>query len=114
MARKQGAQAAGASGAREMSKPRKAEGGLAAHPMRQRFAIGKYEVVAQPIPGSAQMLRYTVFLDGERIGATASVPTESDCRNFEHPPEVPPLKPFRIQHRPGRPRKGAPDKTEEP
>jgi hypothetical protein len=96
-----------------MSKPPK-PGKLAGPGLRQRFAVGKYEVVAQPIPGSAQMLRYTVFLHGERIGATASVPTESDCRNFENPPAVPPLKPFRLRNRPGRPRKSAPAKTEEP
>lgn len=96
-----------------MSKSREGARKLPGHPMRQSFAIGKYEVVAQPIPGSAQMLRYTVYLHGHRIGATASMPTESDCRNFEHPPEVPPLKPFRIQHRPGRPKKGAPGNSEE-
>ena len=80
------------------------------HPVRQarkRFMIGKYEIIAQPIPGSAHMLRYTVFLAGRRIGATASMPTESDCRYLERPPVVPPLKPFQVFYRPGRPKKGA-------
>lgn len=73
---------------------------------RQRFMLGKYEIIAQPIPGSAHMLRYTVFVGGRRIGATASVPTESDCRYLERPPVVPPLKPFQVFYRPGRPKKG--------
>ena len=78
------------------------------HPGRQarkRFMIGKYEIIAQPIPGSAHMLRYTVFVGGRRIGATASMPTESDCRYLERPPVVP-LKPFQVFYRPGRPKKG--------
>ena len=74
---------------------------------RKRFMIGKYEIIAQPIPGSAHMLRYTVFLGGRRIGATASMPTESDCKYLERPPVVPPLKPFQVFYRPGRPKKGA-------
>jgi hypothetical protein len=73
---------------------------------RSRFMVGKYEVIAQPIPGSAHMLRYTVFLKGTRIGAMASVPTESDCRFLESPPPVPPVKPFQVFYRPGRPKKG--------
>ena len=80
------------------------------HPGRQerkRFMIGKYEIIAQPIPGSAHMLRYTVFVGGRRIGATASMPTESDCRYLERPPVVPPLKPFQVFYRPGRPKKGS-------
>ena len=80
------------------------------HPGRQarrRFMIGKYEIIAQPIPGSAHMLRYTVFVSGRRIGATASMPTESDCKYLERPPVVPPLKPFQVFYRPGRPKKGA-------
>ena len=81
---------------------------------RQRFMLGKYEIVAQPIPGSAHMLRYTVFVGGRRIGATASVPTESDCQYLERPPVVPPLKPFQVFYRPGRPKKGAtPPRTED-
>jgi len=75
--------------------------------MLQRFMIGKYEIIARPIPGSAHMLRYTVFVGGRRIGATASMPTESDCRYLERPPVVPPLKPFQVFYRPGRPKKGA-------
>ena len=80
------------------------------HPGRQerkRFMLGKYEIIAQPIPGSAHMLRYTVLVGGRRIGATASVPTESDCRYLERPPVVPPLKPFQVFYRPGRPKKGS-------
>lgn len=72
---------------------------------RQRFRIGKYDVIAQPAPGSMQMLRYTVLLDGRRLGAQLSVPSESDCRYMESPPPVPPLKIFSITFRPGRPRK---------
>jgi hypothetical protein len=72
-----------------------------------RFRIGKYEVVAQPAPGSAHMLRYTVLLDGRRLGAQLSVPSESDCRFMEAPPPVPPLKIFSVTYRPGRPRKNS-------
>jgi hypothetical protein len=50
------------------------------------FRIGKYEIRAQPASGSAHMLRYTVMLDGRRLGALLSVPTESDCRFLESPP----------------------------
>lgn len=74
---------------------------------RKRFMIGKYEVIAQPIVGSAHMLRYTVFVGGKRIGALASVPTESDCRFLEKPPVVPPLKLYSVIYRPGRPKNGA-------
>ena len=80
------------------------------HPGRQarsRFSVGKYEIIAQPIAGSAHMLRYTVFFKGVRIGAMASFPTESDCRFLEAPPPVPPVKPFQVFYRPGRPKKGA-------
>lgn len=73
----------------------------------KRFRVGKYEVIARPIPYSAHMLRYTVFLDGARIGALASVPTESDCLFLEKPPPVPPLKIYSIIYRPGRPKKGS-------
>ena len=59
---------------------------------RRRFKVGKYDIIAHPIPASAHMLRYTVFVGGKRIGATVSVPTESDCRFLEKPPVVPPLK----------------------
>lgn len=44
------------------------------------FTVGRYFVVATPLAGSAHMLRYTVYLDGKRIGAMASLPNESDCR----------------------------------
>ena len=44
------------------------------------FMVGRYFVVATPLAGAAHMLRYTVYLDGKRIGAMASVPNESDCR----------------------------------
>ena len=55
----------------------------------RKFRVGKYDVVGRPIPHSAHMLRYTVFVDGVRIGALASVPTESDCLFLEKPPVVP-------------------------
>lgn len=73
---------------------------------RKRFKVGKYDIIANPIPNSAHMLRYTVFVGGKRIGATVSVPTESDCRFLEKPPIVPPLKIF-SSYRPGRPKKGS-------
>ena len=72
---------------------------------RRRFKVGKYDIIAHPIPNYAHMLRYTVFVGGKRIGATVSVPTESDCRFLEKPPVVPPLKIF-SSYRPGRPKKG--------
>ena len=74
---------------------------------RRQFMIGKYEVIAHPIPHSMHMLLYTVYLDKKRIGAMVSVPTESDCRFLEKPPVVPPLKIFYVTSRPGRPKKGA-------
>jgi hypothetical protein len=77
----------------------------------RRFAVGKYDVVATPIPGSAHMLRYTVFVAGKRIGAAASEPNESDCRFMEAPPETPPLAPFQYVYRPGRPKKDAPPRA---
>ena len=80
---------------------------------RKRFMVGKYEVIAAPLPHSVHMLRYTVFLHKTRIGAMVSVPTESDCRFLEKPPVVPPLKIFYVTHRPGRPKKGAPPRTYE-
>lgn len=73
---------------------------------RRRFKVGKYEIVAHPAPGSMQMLRYTVLLDGRRLGTQLSVPSESDCRFMESPPEVPPLKIFSVTFRRGRPKKG--------
>ena len=75
--------------------------------VRTSFKIGKYDVVGQPIPGSMHMLRYTVSAGGRRIGTMVSVPSESDCRYLEKPPVVPPLKPFHVTHRPGRPKKGS-------
>lgn len=79
----------------------------------RRFAVGKYDVIATPIPQSAHMLRYTVFLNGRRIGATVSVPTESDCRFLEEPPYVPALVPWKPIYRPGRPKKGTPPRSNE-
>lgn len=81
---------------------------------RKRYRIGKYEIVAQPIPHAAHMLRYTVYVDGRRIGAMASVPSESDCLFMEKPPVIPPLVPYQVVYRPGRPKKGtAPRSTNE-
>ena len=79
----------------------------------RRFSVGKYEVIASPILGSAHMLRYTVYFGGRRLGALASQPTESDCRFLEDPPEVPPLKIFAAVWRPGRPKKNAPPRNYE-
>ena len=75
---------------------------------RRQYKIGKYDIVAQPANGSMHMLRYTVMLEGRRLGALLSVPTESDCRFLEAPPAVPPLKIFSVTYRPGRPKKSAP------
>src|SRR5688572_9511439 len=74
---------------------------------RKCFTIGKYEVIAEPIPYAMHMLRYNVFLDKKRIGATVSMPSESDCLFLEKPPVVPALKIFYLTSRPGRPKKGA-------
>ena len=74
---------------------------------QQRFNVGKYLIVAQPIPHSAHMFRYTVFLGTKRIGSLASMPSEADCLYLEKPPIVPPLKIFHVTGRPGRPKKGA-------
>ena len=74
---------------------------------RGRFMIGKYEVIAEPIPHSMHMLRYTVYVGKTRIGATVSMPSESDCRFLEKPPVVPPLKIFYLTSKPGRPKKSA-------
>ena len=71
------------------------------------YRLGKYDIRAQPANGSTHMLRYTVLLDGKRLGALLSVPSESDCRFLESPPIVPPLKIFQVTYRPGRPKKGA-------
>jgi hypothetical protein len=79
----------------------------------RRFTVGKYDVVAKPIPGSAHMLRYTVFVAGKRVGSMASEPNESDCRFLESPPVTPPLVPFQYLYRPGRPKKGAPPRNVE-
>lgn len=77
----------------------------------RRFTVGKYHIIATPIAHSAHMLRYTVFVDGRRIGAMASMPSESDCRFLENPPVTPPLMPFQYIYRPGRPKKGTPPRT---
>jgi hypothetical protein len=78
---------------------------------RCRFSVGKYDIIATPIPHSAHMLRYTVMLAGKRLGSTASVPSEADCRYLESPPVVPPLVPFQASFRPGRPKKGTPPRN---
>ena len=74
---------------------------------RRQYKLGKYDIVAQPVLGSAHMLRYTVILNGRRLGALMSVPSESDCRFLESPPAVPPPRIFALTNRPGRPKKGA-------
>ena len=75
---------------------------------KRRFMIGKYEIIAEPIPYAMQMLRYNIYLDKRRLGGTVSMPTESDCLFLEKPPVVPPMKIFYVTSRPGRPKKGAP------
>jgi hypothetical protein len=74
---------------------------------RKQYKLGKYDIVAQPAAGSMHMLRYTVLLNGKRLGALLSVPSESDCKFLESPPKVPPLKIFSVTFRPGRPKKDA-------
>ena len=74
---------------------------------RARFMVGKYEVIAEPIPYSRHMRRYTVYVGKTRIGAMVSVPSESDCLFMEKPPVVPPLKTFYVTSKPGRPKKSA-------
>ena len=74
---------------------------------RLRFRVGKYDVIAEPIPYSRQMLRYTVHVGKTRIGASVSVPSESDCQFMENPPVVPPLKIFYVTSKPGRPKKNS-------
>jgi len=81
---------------------------------RTQFKIGKYDIVAQPAVGSAQMMRYSVHLEGRRLGTLLSMPSESDCRFLESPPPVPPLKVFYVTSRPGRPKKSAPPKNTSP
>jgi hypothetical protein len=78
----------------------------------RRFTVGKYEIIAAPMANAAHMLRYTVFVGGKRIGAMASVPSESDCQFLENPPETPPLVRFQYVYRPGRPKKGAPPRAQ--
>jgi hypothetical protein len=80
----------------------------------RRFTVGKYEIIATPMPYSAHMLRYIVFADGKRIGVTASVPGEADCKFLENPPIIPPLVAFQSSYRPGRPKKGTPPRSTEP
>ena len=79
----------------------------------RRFSVGKYDIIATPIPYSAHMLRYTIFLNGKRVGATASLPSESDCMFLENPPITPPLVPYQATYRPGRPKKGTPPRNYE-
>ena len=74
---------------------------------RKQYKLGKYDIVAAAAAGSMHMLRYTVLLNGKRLGALLSVPTESDCKFLEAPPKVPPLKIFSVTFRPGRPKKDA-------
>jgi len=94
----------------EIRKPTKTRAGrrtLVDVPGREWFAVGKYRVLSEPLPGAMHMRRYSIFSNGNRIGATVSMPTESDCLHLERPRPVPPLKPFFVAYRPGRPKKGA-------
>ena len=99
-------------GGRSHCSPQRAAGGAAAvdSMSSKRFKLGKYDIVAQPIAGSSHMLRYTVLLDGKRLGALFSVPCESDCNFLESPPPVPPLKIFSVTYcgRPSEEGLGAP------
>lgn len=53
----------------------------------KRYQIGRYEVIATPMAHSAHMLRYTVLVNGKRLGAMASMPSEADCKLLEYPPD---------------------------
>src|SRR3977135_3911582 len=57
---------------------------------RTQFKVGKYEVVARPIPGSGHMLRYTVLLRGKPIGSVSSGAPETECRFLRAPTGLPP------------------------
>jgi len=92
---------------RNTTKTRAGRVALVDVPRREWFAVGKYRVLSEPLPGAMHMRRYSVFSDGRRIGATVSMPTESDCLHLERPRPVLPLKPFFVPYRPGRPKKGA-------
>lgn len=86
---------------------------MSTRPERHQFKVGKYDILAQPAPGSAHMLRYTIMLNGKRLGSMLSMPSESNCRNLESPPVVPPPKFLSVTYRPGRPKKGAPRPNQE-
>jgi hypothetical protein len=72
-----------------------------------QFKLGKYDVVAKPLPYATHMLRYTIYVGKKRIGSMVSRPCESDCKFLENPPIVPPLKIFYVTSKPGRPKAGA-------
>jgi len=78
-------------------------------PIKQKrtFRVGKYDIIAEPMPYAMHMLRYNVYLDKKRIGGMVSLPSESDCLFLEKPPPVPPLKVFSVTGRAGRPKKTA-------
>lgn len=80
----------------------------------RKFMIGTYEIRTERLPGAANMQRYRVFSGGRLIGTSISMPSESDCVRFEKPVPVPPLKPFQITHRAGRPKKGAATRSADP
>jgi hypothetical protein len=81
----------------------------------RQFMLGKYEVRAAPIAQSAHMLRYTVYLDGKRIGSMASMPSESDCHSLAHPDTAQDAQPhvpsFQHRVRPPRPTNVVPPRT---
>jgi len=66
------------------------------------FTLGKYTIIGRPIPYSAHMLVYSVYVDGRCVGTSASEPNEADCRSLEVPPYVPPSVPWQANFRPNR------------
>jgi len=56
---------------------------------RKQYKIGKYDIVAQPANTPMHMLRYTVMLEGRRLGALLSVPPNRTAASWK-PRGVPP------------------------
>jgi len=59
---------------------RRSRGTMAPPSSRERIQARQYDIVAQPANGSSTCCANTVMLEGRRLGALLSVPTESDCR----------------------------------
>jgi len=75
-------------------------------------SVGKYDIIATPIPYSLICLRYAYSSMASASGRRQGLPSESDCKFLESPPVVPPLVPFQYVYRPGA-RRGHPSRTNE-